>query len=56
MMRPDHWAKTVFVLSGILVALMFDPSQGSFSLVSAVVLGLIALCFATSSNYVMYVQ
>lgn len=53
MMRADHWVKNVFVLPGILVALMFDPSRVGFSLVSAVVLGLIATCLVTSSNYVL---
>jgi decaprenyl-phosphate phosphoribosyltransferase len=53
MMRADHWVKNVFVLPGILVALMFDPSRVSFSLVSAVVLGLIATCLVASSNYVL---
>jgi 4-hydroxybenzoate polyprenyltransferase len=53
MMRADHWVKNVFVLPGILVALMFDPSRVRFSLVSTIVLGLIATCLVTSSNYVL---
>ena len=53
MMRADHWVKNVFVLPGILVALMFDPSRATLGLVVAVVLGLVATCLVTSSNYVL---
>lgn len=53
MMRADHWVKNVFVLPGILVALMFDPSRATLALLPAVMLGLIATCLVTSSNYVL---
>jgi 4-hydroxybenzoate polyprenyltransferase len=53
MMRADHWVKNVFVLPGILVALMFDPARMSFGLLPAIVLGLLATCLVTSSNYVL---
>jgi len=53
MVRADHWVKNVFVLPGILVALMFDPSRLGLALLPAVVLGLICTCLVTSSNYVL---
>ena len=51
--RVDHWVKNVFVLPGVLVALSLDP--GRFRLLSPlnVVLGLLAICLTTSSNYVL---
>ena len=51
--RVDHWVKNVFVLPGFLVALSVDP--GRFRLLSPfhVLLGLLAICLTTSSNYVL---
>ncbi len=51
--RIDHWAKNVFVLPGSLVALSIDP--GLFRRLDgfSVVLGLLAVCLITSSNYVL---
>lgn len=53
MMRADHWVKNVFVLPGILVAVMFDPSRSTLGLLPAIVLGLVSTCLVTSSNYVL---
>jgi 4-hydroxybenzoate polyprenyltransferase len=52
--RPDHWVKNIFVLPGVLVALMVLP-EGTFtlSLVPWVMLGLVSACLAASANYVI---
>jgi 4-hydroxybenzoate polyprenyltransferase len=52
-MRIDHWVKNVFVLPGIVVALMFDPSLATWSLVAPIVVGLLCTCAVASSNYVL---
>src|SRR5260370_25725392 len=50
MMRIDHWVKNVFVLPGILVALSIESNR-----LSAIdlVMGLLAVCLLSSSNYVL---
>jgi 4-hydroxybenzoate polyprenyltransferase len=53
LMRADHWVKNVFVLPGILVALMFDPSKARIELLPPIVLGLFVTCLVASSNYVL---
>jgi 4-hydroxybenzoate polyprenyltransferase len=53
MARPDHWVKNIFVLPGIYVALMFDPSRATLGLVPISLLGLISTCLISSSNYVL---
>lgn len=51
--RIDHWVKNVFVLPGFLVALSID--SGRFRLLSPlhVLLGFLAICLVSSSNYVL---
>ena len=51
--RADHWVKNVFVLPGIVVALSID--RGRFSALDPIklILGLVAICLITSSNYVI---
>lgn len=50
MMRIDHWVKNVFVLPGILVALSIDPRP---ILGVDLLIGLVAVCLISSSNYVL---
>jgi decaprenyl-phosphate phosphoribosyltransferase len=50
MMRIDHWVKNVFVLPGILVALSIDPRP---ILGVDLLIGLLAVCLISSSNYVL---
>jgi decaprenyl-phosphate phosphoribosyltransferase len=53
MARIDHWIKNVFVLPGILVALSIEPHRiQSLNWVNLVI-GLLAVCFISSSNYVL---
>jgi 4-hydroxybenzoate polyprenyltransferase len=55
--RVDHWFKNVFVLPGVVVALGFAPLVADASVVKTfllrLVLGLVAVCLVTSSNYVL---
>ncbi len=51
--RIDHWVKNVFVLPGIVVALSIDPHPIVGGLALRIVLGLVAVCFIVSSNYVI---
>ena len=51
--RADHWVKNVFVLPGIVVALSIDRDRLAALNPWTFVLGLIAICLITSSNYVI---
>ncbi|HEX4232422.1 MAG TPA: UbiA prenyltransferase family protein [Bryobacteraceae bacterium] len=51
--RADHWVKNVFVLPGVVVALSMDHAAiHTFSWVQFII-GMLAICFTTSSNYVI---
>ena len=52
-MRIDHWIKNLFVLPGLLVALTVEPKKAAFELVSAMLLGILAIGLVASSNYVI---
>jgi decaprenyl-phosphate phosphoribosyltransferase len=52
-MRVDHWFKNVFVLPGLAVAITVVPDSISFALIPRALLGLLAICLAASSNYVI---
>ncbi|MFL6278024.1 MAG: UbiA prenyltransferase family protein [Blastocatellia bacterium] len=51
--RVDHWIKNVLVLPGIVVAMSIDHSVLNAALPRRVVIGLLAVCLVTSSNYVL---
>jgi 4-hydroxybenzoate polyprenyltransferase len=51
--RVDHWIKNVFVLPGIVVALGIEPHAATAALAVRVLVGLLAVCLVTSSNYVL---
>ena len=53
MMRLDHSIKNIFVLPGIIVPLSLAPIPLSLALLQRIVVGLIALTFIASSNYVI---
>jgi 4-hydroxybenzoate polyprenyltransferase len=51
--RADHWVKNVFVLPGLVVALSMDHAAiHTFSWLRFI-LGMVAICLTTSSNYVI---
>jgi decaprenyl-phosphate phosphoribosyltransferase len=51
--RPDHWAKNIFILPGVLIAMFFMdlPWQTLFS--GPVLLAIAATCLVASANYVI---
>jgi 4-hydroxybenzoate polyprenyltransferase len=51
--RADHWIKNVFVLPGIVVAASIDRSVLNSVLAGHVIIGLLAVCLISSSNYVL---
>ena len=51
--RLDHWIKNVFVLPGVVVALSLDPKPLDWPLTLQLLLGLLAVCLVSSSNYVI---
>ncbi len=51
--RFDHWFKNVFVLPGIVAALFLSPSYADVDLFWRIVVGLLAVGFVASSNYVI---
>jgi decaprenyl-phosphate phosphoribosyltransferase len=53
MCRVDHWAKNVFVLPGIVLAISADQGPGLGQLVLQCVVGLLAVSLVASSNYVI---
>jgi decaprenyl-phosphate phosphoribosyltransferase len=53
MARVDHWVKNVFVLPGVLVALSIEPHRISSLNWWDLLIGLLAVCLISSSNYVL---
>lgn len=51
--RLDHWIKNVFVLPGVVVALSLDPVAMDLAMLTRLLLGLLAVCLVSSSNYVI---
>ncbi len=49
--RPDHWFKNVFMLPGVAFAIFEFPNFLSWGLLPEFLLGLLAVCLITSSNY-----
>lgn len=54
LMRYDHWIKQLFIIPGILIALVIIPgSSASFELCIRVAFGLLSVSLVASSNYVI---
>lgn len=51
--RVDHWVKNVFVLPGIVVALGIGGTALTADTAWTIVVGLLATCLVSSSNYVI---
>ncbi len=51
--RIDHWIKNIFILPGFLVALSVDRGRIHQLDWLSVILGLLAICLISSSNYVL---
>ena len=48
--RPDHWFKNVFMLPGIIFALVLQPHL-DVSLLAGIVAGVVSTCLIASANY-----
>lgn len=51
--RPDHWIKNLFIIPGIIVALLIFGRDIHSLLIVRFVLGFLATCFISSANYVI---
>ncbi|MBN1489562.1 MAG: UbiA prenyltransferase family protein [Phycisphaerae bacterium] len=51
--RIDHWFKNVFILPGVMFALLTQPELLRWSAVWSILLGTAGVCLAASSNYVI---
>jgi len=49
--RPDHWIKHIFIVPGVLIALVLDDSSSVD--VGSIILGFVSACLISSSNYVI---
>ena len=50
--RPDHWFKNIFMLPGIIYALM-QANSFDQGIIVKILFGIISTCFIASSNYVI---
>ncbi len=55
MARPEHWVKHVFIVPGIVLAYLLDPTAGSARALSvlAIALGFASAAAVASANYVL---
>lgn len=53
--RPDHWTKNMFIIPGMVVALLLAGENEAFGaeIMPKLVLGFLATCFIASANYVI---
>lgn len=51
--RPDHWFKNIFMLPGIIMAIIYAKPELSQDLVINLIAGIFATCLIASSNYVI---
>ena len=51
--RPDHWIKNIFMLPGIIVAIIYAKPELNTELVINLLAGILATCLIASSNYVI---
>ena len=51
--RPDHWIKNMFILPGIIMAMMIFGREQIGTHIWNIVIGTIATCFIASANYVI---
>jgi 4-hydroxybenzoate polyprenyltransferase len=52
-LRIDHWFKNIFMLPGMVFALLFFDITFSWSLILMMLLGILATCLIASANYVI---
>lgn len=51
--RPEYWANHIFIVPGILLALLYNPELRGAAMVLQVLGGIACACLVASSNYVL---
>ncbi|WP_230471211.1 UbiA family prenyltransferase [Hymenobacter jejuensis] len=51
--RPDNWAKNVFMVPGMLFALIVYRTSFDAALLSKMIMGVVSTCLVASANYVI---
>ena len=51
--RPDHWVKNVFILPGVVIAVLLTSPVITMGTAVKLVIGFFATCFIASANYVI---
>jgi len=51
--RPDHWFKNIFMLPGIIIALIYTKPEFTPDLLINLISGIAATCLIASANYVI---
>jgi decaprenyl-phosphate phosphoribosyltransferase len=51
--RPDHWFKNIFMVPGMLFAMLYFNVTYSIELLVSVLVGVISTCLIASANYVI---
>ena len=49
--RPDHWIKNMFILPGIIMAVMIFGRDQVLPNIWNIVIGTVATCFIASANW-----
>lgn len=53
MARPDHWIKNMFIVPGIMIAILLVDDSGQQINLAKIVIGYLATCLTASANYVI---
>lgn len=51
--RPDHWFKNIFMVPGMLFAMLYFQVTFTIELLVAVIVGVVSTCLIASANYVI---
>ena len=51
--RPDHWFKNIFMVPGMLFAILYFQVTFTVELIVAILVGVISTCLIASANYVI---
>ncbi len=51
--RPDHWFKNIFMVPGMLFAILYFKVPFTLELLGMLVMGVLSTCFIASANYVI---
>ncbi len=51
--RPDHWIKNVFILPGVVIAILLTEQPVTSISIVKLLIGFLATCFVASANYVI---